>query len=451
VLLMAALMVLLSWACVIWSLNTLRWRLDQPAGQAVLVIGALLVLRPTLIVLGLDSPFPDEFFLGRDLGRLIVETQVAVVLWIVVFTLFARAFRPSGAAAIAALRTPSDDQLARVLPALAVGAAALVLPLWLRYGGISGLTTAAKGKTLGEGMRIVRTPAALIAYLGAALAVSRDALTGTRRWWRRGWAAYVVGAVVSYSFGARDAAVYPLLFPLIATMSRDRRMTARNIRKVVRRGPALALGAVLLLLLAFGLRAYRDVTVAGRVQSSVSGQPVVRQLAVATNHTRYDAMMLVVADTPSEFSSGGARVLLGSLGAAIPSVLRRTPNTFVVPALVVAQHYVPTRKNGWPLTPPGDWYFALGLAGVAFGAGLSGVVAARLGGWQQRQRRGSKAAANALVVLWGTTVASGGLGLATPARIVALVVPLLLVLVVVKRVAHANRVAAVVVAPKVRA
>jgi hypothetical protein len=338
-----------------------------------------------------------------------------------------------------------------VLPLLAVGAAAVVLPLWVRYGGLAGLASAAKRQTLGEGVRILRTPAALVAYLGAALAVSRDAITGRRKWWRRGWAAYFVGAVVSYSWGARDAALYPLVFPLIAAMSTDRRISPANLRRAVRRGPALAAGAVLLVLLGFGLRAYRDVTISGRVQSSISGQSVARQLSVATNHTRYDAMMLVVADTPDEFARGGTRLLIGSLDAAIPSVLRDKPTTFVVPALTVAQHYVPTRKNGWPLTPPGDWYFALGLAGVAFGAALSGGVAARLGGWQQRQRSGSKAAANALVLLWGTTVASGGLGMATPARIVALVVPFVLLLMVIKRVRRSNPVAAAVVAPRVSA
>lgn len=431
--LVAALAVLLSWVTLIWSLNAVRWRLDQPVGLDLLFIGALVVVRPTVMVLGLDSPYPDEFFAGRDIGGLIAETQLSVIVWLLVYTAFARTFRPRGGPAIGVLRVPSDQRLAKVLPLVAAGSAIIVLPLWVRYGGFSGLTSASKFRTLGEGMRALRTPAALVAYLGAALAVARDPSTGRRRWSRRGWAAYLVGAFVSYTWGARDAAVYPLLFPLLAAMSTNRRISPANVRRLVRRAPVMVMGAVFVLLLGFGLRALRDITLSGEVQGSIAGQSATRQLAVATNHTRYDAMLLVVADTPDDLHHGGMRLVVGSLDAAIPSVLRPKPTTFVVPAITVAQHYVPSRKNGWPLTPPGDWYFALGVPGVALGAALSGFVAARLGGWQQRQRSGSRVAANALVLMWSTTVASGGLGFATPAKAMALIVPFMVLLVIIKR------------------
>jgi hypothetical protein len=130
---------------------------------------------------------------------------------------------------------------------------------------------------------------------------------------------------------------------------------------------------VLALLLAFSLRAARDTVLWGDLAPTIEGQSAVRQVAVATNNTFYDALLLYLDDWPDRFDlTGGADFVDGS-AAALPSVLIGPQDPFVSPAVQLAQTYV-DRNNGFPATAVGDWYVNLGIPGVVLGGLLSGLV-----------------------------------------------------------------------------
>jgi hypothetical protein len=130
---------------------------------------------------------------------------------------------------------------------------------------------------------------------------------------------------------------------------------------------------VLALVLAFSLRAARDTVLWGDLAPTIEGQGTVRQVAVATNNTFYDALLLYLDDWPDRFDfTGGADFVDGSV-AAVPSLVVGPQEPFVSPAVQLAQTYI-DRNNGFPATPVGDWYVNLGFPGVVLGGLLSGLV-----------------------------------------------------------------------------
>ena len=105
----------------------------------------------------------------------------------------------------------------------------------------------------------------------------------------------------------------------------------------------------------------------------IEGQGAVRQVAVATNNTFYDALLLYLDDWPDRFDfTGGADFVDGSV-AAVPSVLVGQQEPFVSPAVQLAQTYI-DRNNGFPATAVGDWYVNFGFPGIVLGGLLSGLV-----------------------------------------------------------------------------
>jgi O-antigen/teichoic acid export membrane protein len=431
---------LASWFVLIAALNSFRWQATNPVVQVIAIAGALLVARPTVLALRLDTPFPDDEWVWRDLDSVLVRTQLAAILFISVVAVAAQVARsPVVRVDESTLQTrrqqrtrrrsrwlPSNQRLALWLPALAATAVLVTVPFWVRYGGFQGLTASAKGREIVGPDRLMRAPSVAAAYLGMALALVTDD-NGHRPWLRRGLAAYVVGAAVAYSWGARDAAVYPLLLPLVALASRPTRLSAAAVKRVLFKTPAVLVVLALVFGAGFALRVLRDVTISGNVQETIAGESFVRRMSVATNQTQFDAFMLVMADTPEPLPRGGIESVAAASRALVPGVIRPSGPTLEAPAVQVARFYEPARLNGWPLTVAGDWYWALGWVGVATGAAITGVLFGRLDAWRRRQSMASSAATSAYVLVATTTVALGGVGLMAPSRALNVGLPIVLV------------------------
>jgi hypothetical protein len=189
-----------------------------------------------------------------------------------------------------------------------------------------------------------------------------------------------VNGYLSWTWGARDVPVLSIVALLAGSLifGTTGRRAARRPDGHWLRDPRwrrrFLLVPVLAVLLAFTLRTARDTVLWGNLAPTIEGQGTVRQVAVATNNTFYDALLLYLDDWPDRFDlADGADFIDGSV-AAVPSVLVGSQDPFVSPAVQLAQTYI-NRNNGFPATAVGDWYVNFGFPGIVLGGLLSGLFA----------------------------------------------------------------------------
>jgi len=369
---------------VVWALvyrSLVRHPLDAMA-ITLYYLALQLLWRPLMLATGLDTPFPTVLFEERDTESLLLQGQAVVVLFLLALWAGARVLTPlvrPVSVLFPQLRGPLSP---RTLVLLAVGltAAAFVVTvaLWIRYGGPSGLLQASKVDRDIADSRALRSIPMLAALVGVAAFFSvRQA--PVQRLLVLGLIA--VNGYLSWTWGARDVPVLAVVALLAGSLifGRTGRRAALRPDGHWLRDPRwrrrFLLVPVLALLLAFSLRTARDTVLWGDLAPTLEGQSTVRQVAVATNNTFYDALLLYLDDWPDRFDfTGGADFVDGSV-AAVPSVLIGQQEPFVSPAVQLAQTYI-DRNNGFPATAAGDWYVNLGIPGVVLGGLLSGLIVA---------------------------------------------------------------------------
>jgi len=368
---------------VVWAL-VYRSLVHHPLDAMALTLYYLalqLIWRPLMLAAGLDTPFPTVLFADRDTESLILQGQAVVVLFLLALWAGARLLVPlvrPVSVIFPQSRGPLSPRTLTVLAVLLTGVAfAATVALWIRYVGPAGLLQASKVDRALTDSRALRAIPMLAALVGVAAFFSytkapllRLAILGL----------IAVDGYLSWTWGARDVPVLSIVALLAGSLifGRAGRNAARRPDGHWLRDPRwrrrFLLVPVLALLLAFTLRTARDTVLWGDLAPTIEGQTAVRQVAVATNNTFYDALLLYLDDWPDRFDfTGGADFVDGSV-AALPSVLIGQQDPFVSPAVQLAQTYI-DRNNGFPATAVGDWYVNLGIAGVVLGGLLSGLVA----------------------------------------------------------------------------
>ncbi|MGY1827989.1 MULTISPECIES: hypothetical protein [unclassified Blastococcus] len=370
-------------SAVVWAL-VYRALVHHPLDAMALVLYYLalqLLWRPLVLAAELDSPFPTLLFQDRDTELLLLRGQAVVVLFLIALWAGARLTTPlvrPVSVLFPQLRGPLPPRMLVVLAVvLTAAASAVTVALWIRYGGPSGLLQASKVDRSLTDSRALRTLPLLAALLGVAAWFSvRGA--GPQRLLLLGLVA--VNGYLSWTWGARDVPVLSAVALLAGGLifGRIGRRAARRPDGQWLRDPRwrrrFLLVPVLALSLAFTLRAARDTVLWGDLAPTIEGQGTVRQVAVATNNTFYDALLLYLDDWPDRFDfTGGSDFVDGSV-AAVPSVLSGPQEPFVSPAVQLAQTYI-DRNNGFPATPVGDWYVNFGYPGIVLGGLVSGLVA----------------------------------------------------------------------------
>lgn len=368
---------------VVWALvyRSLVGHPLDPVAITLYYLALQLLVRPLVLALGLDTPFPTTLFEDRDTDALLLQGQLVVTLFLLSLWAGARLLTPlvrPVAVLFPQVRAPLSRRTLVVLTVVLTGVAFLVtVALWIRYGGPAGLIQASKvDRDLAES-RALRSVPMLAALVGVA------AFFTVPRWSLQRVAVLGLVAVngyLSWTWGARDVPVLSVVALLAGALifgRAGRRAAGRPDGRWLRdprwrRGFLLV--PVIALLLAFSLRAARDTVLWGELASTIEGQGTVRQVAVATNNTFYDALLLYLDDWPDRFDfTGGGDFVDGSV-AALPTVLVGQQDPFVSPAVQLAQTYI-DRNNGFPATAVGDWYVNLGLPGVVLGGLLAGLVA----------------------------------------------------------------------------
>lgn len=362
----------------------------------LMIVGATLVLRPILISTGLDDLWPSDLF-GNSSQALLVDGQLLVSLWIFASgagVLSTRAF-PISAWHATGRTSLTSQHLFRATLVLVALATVVTIPLWIEFGGPTGLATAFKiDKSVDRTyLRLVPLIAAIFSSASYLAATADYRSRRGSRLLRLGL--FACAAALSYSWGARDAPVFGVLALILGTTYFGPRPGVRPRR--------LVLGLLVVLVLAFGLRLVRDSSVQGGVAEAITEQNVVGQVAVAANLVSFDSFLLVVRDGPPGGEYHGGSDFETSFLSVIPGLADRTADSRSV-ALQVAQTYRPQRRNGWPVNPIGDWYINFGPAGVALGGFISGAL---LGYLQRKLANADKSP-----ILFSVSVFVGGTWLA---------------------------------------
>ncbi|MFW3169857.1 hypothetical protein [Geodermatophilus sp. CPCC 206100] len=339
-----------------------------------------LLWRPLLLALGLDTPFPTELFAARETEELIVLGQGVVVLFLLGIWAGARWLSPlvGPARLLYPMSRGSLPPRTLVLVAVVLTAVAFVATvlLWIRYGGPAGLIQAAKvDRDIAES-RALRSIPMLAALFGVA------AFFSVRRAPLRLVALGLVAlnGYLSWTWGARDVPVISVIALVAGSLifgSIGRRAAVRtgwDWLRDPRWRRRFLLVPVLALLLAFSLRTARDTVLWGDLAPTIEGQSTVRMMAVATNNTFYDSLLLLLDDWPEEFDFRDGQDFVDGTVAAVPSAIAGQQDPFVSPAVQLAQTYI-DRNNGFPATAAGDWYVNFGVLGVLLGGLVSGLLA----------------------------------------------------------------------------
>ncbi|MDH3706349.1 MAG: hypothetical protein OES57_09795 [Acidimicrobiia bacterium] len=379
-------MVILCLALWVFAYRTLvRHPLDY-AAVTLYLTGYQMIWRPFVVAIGWDNPFPLSLYRSRDEEAIIMAGQRMVMVWLIALTIgyvLGRTMTPSPPSPTA--ETPLElhvTVLSRLMIVFTVVSTVITLWLWARFGGFSGLISANKLDKALIDLQWLRSFAVLSTFVAGATYLAAVA-SGRRTLSSIALAISLLNGAYSFSWGARDAIAITTFGLLAGRLLFNRKEVGaaailpssalawwRRRRRVLR----LALTVLLLVSSVFFLRVTRDALIFGETLGSIESQEPARQLAVSTNNTSFDTMALLVEDWPErqEFI-GGEQFYIGAL-SFLPGFLYLPEDGFRPPAIQVAQYYIPSRQNGWPMTPIGDWYMSWGLLGVVAGGALSGIV-----------------------------------------------------------------------------
>ncbi len=363
--------------CIVVWLGVYRLTVRHPLDIFALMLylfAFMMIFRPLLFALQLDTPSPDRLFYTVDYQPLLVTGQLMTIAWLVCLVVGARMVRgyePSLGRLLPQVHGAPHPRPFFLCVAAMTGLALLVtLVLVKRYGGIAEMTYAAKVDKNMAGQYILRQFGDMGCFLSAALALYLFYVRRARLYRVGGpWVLAALGMMVVnmgcvFAWGSRAAVAMSLL------------CLAFGIFLFVRRATALSVGLSIALFLAavVGLRVARDHMLTGELTDAMTDGGPVRSFCVATNNIRYDAFMLMIKDwsRPSELRWG--EDFFNGLAGVIPrSVWEGKPKN-IAPGNWFRKTYDPNVKNGWPFTIVGEWYINFWYIGILVGGVLSGAL-----------------------------------------------------------------------------
>lgn len=417
----------------------------------LLGVGLFYGFRPFLIVLGLDSPFPEELFFAADSDQAFMTALLAItgyLLVVVLGILVVTRSRVRGWAPFFVRTEISITRARRVTLLLTVLASLLSAYLVLKYGGVGALINAAKVDKSLAGLYILRTIPAVGAVVAAA-----TFLDARRR--RAGNTAViclicaVANAGCVFLWGTRSLLVIigaiiilglrPKLPARLRKMGRHRvvsgigsrqttpvtgstdRQLSHRPRIVVR----IVVAVLLVVAVAGGLRMARDTLTHGEVQDVYASASIWRQMSLGTNSTYFDAAMLSFRDWPQPYEyRNGEDFINGTLGV-VPRFLWKDKPEAIAPGQWFRQIYEPQKVNGWPMGATALWYLNFGWPGVFVGGIVTGLALGVIAAAQRRYPGNGFNTAVAVVV--GIYVLGLGWDSETIMRAILWVVPLWLI------------------------
>lgn len=325
-------------------------------------------LRPLILLLGLDRPFPDYLFLESEVNGVIARTLLggSLFLMFVIAGLVLVSSSTKRGWAPFFVPSPPDPRRMVVATLVLTGIAGLIsAALLARYGSVGGLIAAAKQEKDLAGMFILRVfPAVGAVTALASFLEMRGRGIGVGRWWLL--AASLLNAWFVFLWGSRSVFVVVAAL-LVFGLGKATKVSSTTLLRIV-------LAAVLVLAAASGLRVVRDTLAQGEVQEVYATASPARQFTLGVNAVQFDAAMLAFRDWPADYRyRRGEDFAAGALGV-IPRRLWTDKPEGIAPGKWFRQVYEPGKVNGWPMGSTAIWYLNFGWPGIAFGGFVSGAL-----------------------------------------------------------------------------
>lgn len=412
-----------------WS----RWPLDVVALFCATFL-LFYAFRALVISLELDPLYPDYLF-GPTAAAAATRANLVVSLFLVgVITGLVLVGRlhlrfPRWAFPTIVRQPRGSRYLALTLGLTALGAV-VTLALLEQHGGITGLVRTAKYERGLVGLAFLR----IIPSMGAVVAVA-SALDSVRLRERRLSAAQRQRLVISvvcaflngvsvFVWGSRSVLAI-VGFCLVAGVvvyvgGRGRRGSTRS-----RVWGGVLLAVVVAAVSVVGLRFLRDEVATGDLSPNLEDQTALRQFSVASNSTKYDAVVLAVRDWPSVYDFRGGEDFSAGAFAAVPRFILPDRPTGIATGSWFRRVYEPHTVNGWPPGAVGEWYLNFGHPGVLLGGVLSGVVLGLFRFALRSSRENPLAFVASAVVVWQVILL--GVNIETPMDWVRWALPLVVV------------------------
>ncbi len=408
-------------AVVVVALGAFSFRasVSNPAVLLFLVLGMYQGVRMVLIGTGVDTPYPEHVFEGRDIDHMLLKTAAVLALFVtatfVGMAVWGRGRSSKQRWSPFVSHQPTLRAQLMVASATTLLAALISAALVARYGGPSGMIRAAKFDKALAGLFPLRVPASLGTVLGAAILI--DAAHQRKP---RLVAVGVLLTILNGGFvmlwGARSSLVVGFAVVLVGMVFPASKTIDRTVL------PKLALVALVVFGVAFGLRASRELSLNGELM--FAEDPLARRLSLATNAIALDSALLVVNDVGDRFEQrDGVDFVNGFIGP-VPRAIWAGKPASVTPGVWIRQSYEPSARNGWPPGAPAMWFLNFGWLGVVVGGLLAGSVYRFLA---QTYARATACGVNvAISVTAALSVFPMGIDPETPLRAAVHAVPLLL-------------------------
>lgn len=376
----------------------------------LLGVGLFYGFRPLMIVLGLDTPFPETLFFSGNTESAFTTTLLALSAYLIVLALGILVITRSrihGWAPFFVSRDISIIRARRVTLILTVLASLLSAYLVVQYGGVGALINAAKVEKSLAGLYILRTIPAVGAVVAAATfldarkrGAGRTAIIGLLcavanagyvfLWGSRSLVV-IIGAIIILGLQPRKPAWMQrgsgrpvaesgnLEGETVTTMPKAR--LNQRPRIVVR----VIVTVLLVVAVAGGLRMARDTLTHGEVQDVYASASIWRQMSLGTNSTYFDAAMLSFRDWPQPYEfRNGEDFVNGTLGV-VPRFLWENKPEAIAPGQWFRQVYEPQKVNGWPMGAAALWYLNFGWPGLLVGGLITGLSLGLIAAAQRRK------------------------------------------------------------------
>jgi len=399
-------MTLLAWlinlVVLIYVYRRMVERYDEPRALFFYFYSLVFLIRPLLIITGLDTFSPEYLFGSSD--DLLALAMLYSAFWLLLILAGDMTLTRLARGLAKALPPPQDIASRSPLWLIAVGitvvSLTIVWSLLSQYGSYAGMIYASKvSKDLaGQNyLRMAPTAGAIMSSI-LMLSIAHDhfATRSVKRWLPKvltAFALVLINLGVTTAWGTRTEMAV-ILTALMCGWSIS-----------VRRIPVwLALtGITTFLVLLFSLSLAREIAVTGHAYS-LNVKSLAGAMSTSLHASEFDAFILVLRDWMSPKDIRWGTDFWNGMAGMIPRGLWPARPDLVIPGKAFRQIYEPYMHNGWPFTPLGEWLLNFGKLGFIFGGLLSGAclraIALRYGDhWKSRPAASLTAGVIIVIVL----------------------------------------------------
>jgi hypothetical protein len=332
---------------------------------------AMYLLRHLILMLGLDTPMPDEYF-NFDVTGLRVYAVFNVLVWTIFFLLAIYCVKKNVVLEALFPRAPlvvNETRLMLVVVCLFLFNLFITMHLLYRYDfNFALISYGVRVEKIFSGLSFLLSVHVFAAYTAACAAfyfyLQRKAGTGLGRRFYFLSALAFLSIFTSVLTGDRDNIVFFFVFYFLS-------LCIYISPKFKHLFLPFALCAMWLLILMQKTR-----LASWGFEKEYSS--LFRQISSGLNHQFYDSYMLLVAAISNDWFLGegfrlGKDFYLGVVGV-IPRILWSGKPIMVDPGIWFSNKFINDATYGWPVSVVGEWWLNFNVLGVAFGAFVSGAI-----------------------------------------------------------------------------